>query len=62
MARSDLPVCWPCGTEMRCEKNSVVVDAGHGRVKEGDRYRCPTCGHLVVVGLGDPYRAEPDLD
>jgi len=51
------PVCVPCGVNMRCELNAVVVvDTLENGVEvqlwNGDKWKCPNCGHAVVLGFG----------
>ena len=46
------PYCDSCQVNMICEKNEVLVSCGHGYVKSGDRFRCPTCNASVVIGFG----------
>lgn len=47
-------ICVKCTREMRCDKNSVGVDYGHGHVYAGDRFVCDTCGHLMINTNGCP--------
>jgi len=39
---------------MRCDKNGVGADFGHGHVYPGDRYRCPECGSQILATIGTP--------
>lgn len=45
------PVCVPCGKEMRCEKNGVIVENGAVQWR-GDKFKCPKCGVEVVAAFG----------
>ena len=42
-------VCVGCKREMRCDKNSVGADFGHGHVYPADRFRCPVCGAMILA-------------
>lgn len=54
------PVCIPCEKEYICDKNGVLVRAGHSHYYVGDRWKCPSCKHLLVSGYGDtPIHNEP---
>lgn len=52
------PVCVKCQTELRCEKNEVVVLDMFGPNEEiykgfyADLFQCPGCGMQIVVGFG----------
>jgi primosomal protein N' len=52
------PVCSECETTMSCSKNEVRVDCGHGYVKSGDEYTCPSCNIRVIVGFGSMWQPE----
>lgn len=41
-------VCCTCRKEMRCDKNGVGADFGNGHIYASDRYRCDTCGALIL--------------
>ena len=54
------PVCVPCKTEMRPDKNGVpYVQTSDGRatnVWDSDRWRCLKCGTTILTGFGKiPY-------
>jgi hypothetical protein len=34
---------------MRCDKNGVGADFGHGHVYASDRWRCPLCGSQCLT-------------
>ena len=56
-------VCEPCGVFMRIETNSVTVeelmdDGAPYKLWDGDRYKCPSCGHQIVSGFGRNPLAE----
>jgi hypothetical protein len=39
------------------ERHDPVTTTGHGRMEEGDRFVCPTCGcEIVLERHGDPER------
>lgn len=42
-------ICVGCKREMRCDKNSVGADYGHGHVYAADRFRCPKCGAMILA-------------
>ena len=42
-------ICVQCKRELRCHKNSVGADYGHGHVYAGDLFKCPTCGMLILA-------------
>lgn len=46
------PVCVPCGIEMHCLKNGVMVKVYENSYYSGDKYQCPVCGHEAIVGFG----------
>jgi len=55
-------VCVPCSVVYRCEKNEVSVeeidpDGGPFRVRSGDLWKCPGCGHQIVTGFGRAVEA-----
>jgi primosomal protein N' len=52
------PVCAGCNTTMSCSKNEVRVDCGHGFVKSGDEYACPSCETRVIVGFGSIWKPQ----
>jgi hypothetical protein len=55
------PFCSPCQTRFRCEKNEVAIRYGNedqperqdGSVLVGDLWKCPDCGHEIVVGWAE---------
>ena len=54
------PVCVPCKTEMRPDKNGVpyvqTSDGNPYQVWDSDRWRCPACGATILSGFGQkPY-------
>lgn len=57
-------VCCQCRVEMRCDKNGVGADFGHGHVYAGDRYKCPRCGAMVLrtnsSSISDPDHQSQD--
>ena len=59
------PVCVPCKVEFRCDKNGVpYVQTTNGnpyQVWDSDRWKCPSCGALVLSGFGmKPYLFKHD--
>jgi len=46
------PVCVPCGVEMYCKKNGVLVKISESSYYSGDKYECPCCGHEAIVNFG----------
>jgi hypothetical protein len=44
-----MKICCECKREMRCDKNGVGADFGHGHVYAGDRFKCPQCGKMILV-------------
>lgn len=42
-------VCCECKREMRCDKNAVGADFGHGHVYPGDRFICDGCGMTILT-------------
>jgi hypothetical protein len=42
---------------MICDKNSVGANFGHGHVYPGDRFKCPSCGMMILNTNG-----KADLD
>ena len=57
-----MPLCWPCGLEMRPEKNGVtVIEMAHfgpAALWHADLWKCPECGAAVVSGLAKNPVAE----
>ena len=51
MSSRHLPVCAPCERELRCDRNSVMVDYGDNQFLAADRYVCDGCGTKIVVGF-----------
>ena len=53
-------VCVPCGREMKILKTGVVAielvseDGKPYKAYSFDKFRCPNCGHEVLLGHGDP--------
>lgn len=50
------PICVRCRVEFRCEKNGVVVNDPEANgfpasYWKADRYGCPCCGALIIVGF-----------
>lgn len=49
------PVCVPCCTEMKPERNGTpyieYADFGPYQIWETDKYKCPGCGHETLVGF-----------
>lgn len=49
------PVCVKCHFEMIPEENGVglldMASFGPYKIWEADKYKCPGCGHEVVVGF-----------
>lgn len=56
-----MKVCVNCHCEMRCDKNGVGVNFGHGHVYAGDRFKCPECGYMVIVA-NDKSDYDPNLN
>ena len=52
-----MKVCVQCQKEMRCDKNSVGANFGHGHIYPGDRFKCPSCGMMILV-----CNSSPDFD
>mgnify|MGYP001616061018 CR=1 FL=1 len=49
-------LCAPCGVELRCEQNEVIVSTGDA-LWYADLYRCPACGHQTIAGFGlEPFK------
>lgn len=50
------PVCVKCKREMRPERNGVgcldMADFGACAVWDSDLWKCPSCGHEILVGFG----------
>ena len=54
-------ICVNCKRELRCHKNSVGADYGHGHVYAGDLFKCPSCGfELLATNHNANY--DPDLN
>lgn len=47
-------ICVECQKEMRCDKNSVGANFGHGHVYPADRFKCPKCGHRILATNREP--------
>lgn len=43
-----MKICVCCRREMKCIKNGVGADFGHGHIYPGDKFICLECGHEVV--------------
>jgi len=61
------PICVPCKQEMRCKKNGCVVnDPASGSFPAtywfGNKWRCPKCGHEIIVGLSADGLSADELD
>jgi len=46
---------------MRCDKNGVGVDYGHGHVYPGDRHKCDQCGAMIIYTNAAPIH-DPDYN
>lgn len=44
----EMIICCKCRREMRCDKNGVGADFGHGHVYPTDRFKCPECGWAAL--------------
>ncbi len=44
-----MKICVDCRIELRCLKNGVGADFGHGHVYPGDLYVCPACKSQVLL-------------
>lgn len=54
-------VCVKCQKEMSCDKNEIGLDIGNGFVYSTDRFKCPDCGHkILVVGRGQKCYQDPN--
>lgn len=51
--------CTKCAREMRCDKNGVGLDFGHGHIYPSDRFKCPECGHQVCRATHAVHEDEP---
>jgi len=57
-------VCVACRKELRCLKNGVGLDYGHGHVYPSDTFVCPGCGIQIassgnVNAIHDPeYKSQ----
>jgi len=58
------PICDRCCSEMKCDKNGVVVapidHPDHKR--SGDRFKCRTCENTVVINFSGAFNAQGDPD
>lgn len=56
------PICCKCRVAMKCEQNDFIVRDPETQFPStywaGDKFRCPVCGHEIVVGFGKPVDAE----
>ena len=48
-------ICATCLQEMRCQKNGVGVDFGHGWTHSSDLYTCPGCGASILNANNKGY-------
>lgn len=60
------PICVECRIEMRCEKNSQLVnDPKVGQFAStywvGDVWKCPSCGHRIVTGFSKSGWTREDM-
>jgi hypothetical protein len=55
-------ICVECHTEMKVEKNGVVVRYGGNHCYSGDSWKCPTCGKMVINCNNSPYPSDEPLD
>jgi len=46
------PICVECAQEMHCSKNDFPVKAKTGTVWLGDKFKCETCAHEIVINFG----------
>jgi len=53
-------ICVGCKKEMRCDKNGISADFGHGHVYPSDRFKCPVCEMMVLHAVGSIY--DPDYN
>ena len=49
------PICVSCQASMICDKMGVKVKYSKQEAQNGDRYKCPICGHEIVTGFGIKY-------
>lgn len=57
------PICVPCNRMMSAEKNGVcfttlLPDGKRYQLWSGDKWKCPTCGHEIISGVGHSPIAE----
>lgn len=54
-------ICVKCLTNLRCEKNGVLVARDPHHVQRADLYKCPECGFEIITGAGDALNWEQAL-
>jgi len=54
-------ICCECQVEMKCNKNGVGADFGHGHVYAGDRYICSVCGK-EIIRTNDSANHDPEYN
>lgn len=57
------PICVPCAQLMNAEKNGVyfltlLPDGRRYHLWSGDKWKCRSCGHETIVGVGQNPIAE----
>jgi len=59
-------VCARCMSEMRVEKNEVIVSRRYKGVFDcayfADLWVCPSCGHRILVTAPRPFASVPDKE
>ena len=63
-------VCLKCNMAYRIEQNGVLLVVPDGSDHRpllkaaSDKYKCPSCGHEILIGFGKPlhYGIDPDFD
>lgn len=59
--RFEMFICVECHIEMRCDKNEVGADVGEGFVYSTDRFKCPSCGKMILsIGRGQKPIYDPE--
>jgi predicted RNA-binding Zn-ribbon protein involved in translation (DUF1610 family) len=53
-------ICVECKREMTCDKNGVWIDFGCGHVYPSDRFKCPSCGRLILNSGNCNANHDPD--
>lgn len=51
-------ICVKCLTDMRCEKNGVLVARDPHHVQNADLYKCPECAFELLTGAGNAHNWE----